>query len=231
MKEQLDKFCLTFEIIPAVDGRNLSDSDLRKYSKKDALRCIGRELSPGEIACALSHADMWRRIVDQNLDEVLILEDDVLIGEMLLRILHCRNRLPEDWELINFMTDARQVPFGSPVYDIYRACHFRHYANRTAALLINRKGAQKLLARVYPIRRAADGLTGRTYLTDLISYGITPQVAALSHFESDIWSVPHTPLPKSVSKKIQHLVKLFLPPVIFSIIWMIKNLRRRSTQE
>ena len=40
---------------------------------------------------------------------------------------------------------------------------------------------------VYPIRWAADGLTGITYITDLISYGVDPKVSSHSNFESDIW--------------------------------------------
>lgn len=35
------------------------------------------------------------------------------------------------------------------------------------------------------IRYDADGLTGRTYVTGLISYGIDPQVAALSDYAND----------------------------------------------
>lgn len=187
MEEQLKKFNLDYEIIRAVDGRNISPDDLKRYSKEEAIKCAGRELCRGEIACALSHAKMWERIIAENLDEVLIFEDDILIGEMLVRILNYRHNFPADWELINFMTSAKQIPFGAPIFDIYRACRFEVYANGACAYLINRAGAEKLTTHVYPIRWAADGLTGRTYITDLISYGVDPRVSALSDFESDIW--------------------------------------------
>jgi len=187
MEEQLRKLNLKFEITRAVDGRNIPENDLNRYSRKDAMKCAGRELSPGEIGCALSHAKMWERITMENLNEVLILEDDVIIGEMLIRILDFRHKFPVDWEFMNFVTSAKQIPLDVSIYDIYRACRFKGYANSTCAYFINRAGAKKLLSHVYPIRWAADGLTGRTYITDLISYGIDPKVAALSNFESDIW--------------------------------------------
>ncbi len=85
------------------------------------------------------------------------------------------------------MTSAKQIPFGAPIYDVYRACRFEGYANGACAYLLNRAGAKKLLSHVYPIRWAADGITGRTYITGLVSYGVDPRVVALSNFESDIW--------------------------------------------
>ena len=187
MEEQLKKFNLKFEIIKAVDGRNIVPDDLKHYSKKDAMKSLGRQLCRGEIGCALSHAKMWERIIAENLNEVLILEDDVVIGEMLIRILDFRHSFPVDWEFINFITSVKQIPFGAPIYDIYRACRFEDYANGACAYLINRAGAKKLSTHVYPIRWAADGLTGRTYITDLISYGVDPKVSSHSNFESDIW--------------------------------------------
>ena len=187
MAEQLKRLKLKFEFIRAVEGRSIKESDLQRYCKKDAIKCAGRALSPGEIGCALSHAKMWGRIVAENLNEVLILEDDVVIGETLIRILDVHHKFPADWELINFMTSAKQIPFGAPIYDVYRACRFEGYANGACAYLLNRAGAKKLLSHVYPIRWAADGTTGRTYITGLVSYGVDPRVVALSNFESDIW--------------------------------------------
>lgn len=187
MKEQLRKFNLRFEIIRAVDGRNIPERDLKCYSRQEAVKCAGRELSPGEVACALSHAKMWERLVAKNLNEVLVLEDDVVVGEMFMRILDLRHKFPAGWELVNFMTSAKQIPFGAPIYDIYRACRFKGYANGACAYLLNRAGAERLLSHVYPIRWAADGMTGRTYITGLVSYGIDPRVVALGSFESDIW--------------------------------------------
>jgi glycosyl transferase family 25 len=187
MEEQLKGLNLPFDFISAVDGSKLSTGELKLYSRKDALRCTGRELSRGEIGCALSHAGMWQRMMNEGIDEVLILEDDVVLGEMFIRVLQDRSRLPDDWELINFMTDVPQLPIGQPVCDIYRVCRFEGFANRTGAYLINRRGAEKLLKHVFPVRWPADGLTGRTYITGLVSYGIEPRLLILNHFESDIW--------------------------------------------
>ena len=186
MADQLRRLNWQFEIIPAVDGRCLSAEDLRYYSAQEALKFVSRELSPGEIGCALSHARIWERIVAVNIQEALIFEDDIEIKSELMGVLERRDAFPEDWELINFRTDVKKLPFGPPVYAQYHACRFKAYANRTAAYLINIKGAKKLLDHVYPIRLAADGLTGRTHISNLISYGVYPDLVELAKFPSMI---------------------------------------------
>ncbi|MBC8038597.1 MAG: glycosyltransferase family 25 protein [Rhizobiales bacterium] len=184
MERQLNELDWRFEMIPAVDSRYLGSEDLKYYSAQEAMKTIQREMKPGEIGCALSHARMWERIVAENIEEVLILEDDVAIKSELLDVLDSRSAFPGDWEFINFRTDVRKIPFGPPVYAEYKICHFQRYANRTCAYFINAKGASKLRDHVYPIRWAADGLTGRTYISGLVSYGIYPDLVELANFPS-----------------------------------------------
>jgi len=158
---------------------------------------------------------MWQRIIAENLCEVLILEDDVMIGEMLIRVLGARHQLPADFDMINLMTDVNQIPFGQPVCDIYRVCRFEGYANRTGAYLITRRGAEKLLSQAYPIRWPADGLTGRTYITSLISYGIEPRLLSLHHFESEIWGNENfTNLRSTFRAKSQKTMRRFFEGLI-----------------
>ena len=87
MVKQLQALNLQFEIVPAVDGKCLDSEDLKHYSAPEAIKAIQREMKPGEIGCALSHARMWERIVAENIEEVLILEDDVMIKSELLDVL------------------------------------------------------------------------------------------------------------------------------------------------
>lgn len=186
MEKQLTELQWQFEFIQALDGNCLNAEARKSYSAWQAIKIVKRELSPGEIGCALSHAKLWARIVAENIEEVLILEDDVLLTPDLMRVLERRHLFPADWELINLKTDAAKIPFGPSVYSNYRVCHFQEDANRTCGYLINHKGAKKLCTHVYPIRLAADGLTGRTSITKLVSYGIDPDLVRLADFPSMI---------------------------------------------
>jgi len=58
------------------------------YRAPVAVACIGRELAPAEIGCALTHLRLYERMMAQGIDLALILEDDAVIhpvcGEMLI---------------------------------------------------------------------------------------------------------------------------------------------------
>lgn len=189
MQQQFASLHLSYRIINASDGKNLSREELQKYSKRKALKAKGRELSTGEIGCALTHARIYQQMLIENLEEVLILEDDIVITQDLLQVLLQRRKFPPVWEAVNFAnTWAPAIPRGGTVYKNYEICRFKGIANRTSAYLINRQGAKKLIEHVYPIRLPADDLVGRTLMTGLHLYGVTPSVVALADFKSDIWS-------------------------------------------
>jgi len=61
MERQLRSLDLQFEIIEAIDGMLLGQRELEKYSKRLAMKTVGRELGSGEIGAALSHGNIWRR--------------------------------------------------------------------------------------------------------------------------------------------------------------------------
>jgi glycosyl transferase, family 25 len=189
MQQQFAALHLSHRIINATDGKILSREELRKYSKRHALKVKRRELSTGEIGCALTHAEIYQQMLDENLEEVLILEDDIVLTQDLLEVLLQRRKFPPGWEAVNFAnTWAQAIPLGEPVCKDYRMCRFKGIANRTSAYLLNRQGAKKLIEHVYPIRLPADDFVGLTQITKLRLYGITPSVVALADFESDIWS-------------------------------------------
>jgi glycosyl transferase family 25 len=201
MRKQLRKLNLDYEVIPAVNGAALSAEERKLYSPEMAVQCSKRELTLGEIGCMLSHIRMWERMLRERIRELLVLEDDVFIGQGIIEVLKNRKKLPRDWEFENFSTDAAQAPFGQFIADIYRASRHKEAAVRTSAYLINRKGAQKLLDHAYPIRYTADGLTWSTDVTGLVSYGIYPRVAVLSELESSIWTMDKFPRRSYAARK------------------------------
>lgn len=187
MTEQLDGLGVSWESVEGVDAQALDMQNVEAYSEEASLRDLGRPLVAGELACVMSHVAMWERIVREGIEEVLILEDDIRIGVGLLRVLAARSRLPPDYELINFLTDVAQVPFGPIVTDIYRASRHQGNANRASCYLLKRSGAAKLLDFALPIRMTPDEITGRTSLNRVVSYGVSPPAAALTDLPSSIW--------------------------------------------
>lgn len=188
MSEQMQQHGLDFDFFPAVDKRDLTERDLALYSPTAAILEFGRELCRGEIACALSHARIWQRIVSGGHAEALVLEDDVLPRIGLKAIIGNRNKLPDDYDFINFTTPVGQTPIGEPISGHYRAARHQYWAGSNGAYLLTLDGARKLLAHAFPIRFPSDNLTARVDITRLVSYGIHPGVVAHADgLPSRIW--------------------------------------------
>lgn len=227
MTKQLNALGLPFTVVEALDGDRLSESDWKLYSEDRARKFSGRELVRGEVGCALSHARMWERIVREDIPEAMIFEDDVHIGAAFPALLARRNRLPPDWELVNFSTNSAEEPFGDFLFDIYRASRHKDLPDLASAYLLNRRGARKLLDHAYPIGHTADGLTWRTDITGVVSYGVYPRVVILADFGSSIWSRGEIRRPGFLARKAAEAV-LIAKMVFrfFGITQLIKKIRR-----
>ena len=66
------RFDLEAEIFPGVDGRELSETELRELVSGQAREHLGR----GEIGCAFSHLGIYRDMMGKNIPIALVLEDD-----------------------------------------------------------------------------------------------------------------------------------------------------------
>lgn len=73
---ELKKTDLDYEIISAVDGRDL---DLGDPATVDPSLLTLTPFPAGVTGAALSHLSVYRRIVEDGLDEALVLEDDVML--------------------------------------------------------------------------------------------------------------------------------------------------------
>lgn len=70
---------LAFEFVDAVDGRHGLDLQYEdQIDRVGTQRRIGYALTDAEFACALSHLNVYRRIVSENVAYALILEDDAI---------------------------------------------------------------------------------------------------------------------------------------------------------
>jgi len=64
---QLNSRGLDFEIISGVDGRQLSAAEVSTvYSSARAQKFLGRQLTMGEIGCAMSHCKALARVVNDH---------------------------------------------------------------------------------------------------------------------------------------------------------------------
>lgn len=81
---QLKKTSLDYEIITAVDGRNLDLGDTSIIDPSmpfidPSLPVVDAGLAAGSAGAALSHLSVYRKVIADGLDEALVLEDDLIL--------------------------------------------------------------------------------------------------------------------------------------------------------
>ena len=100
MKQRLEG--INYEFFYGAYGR---DIDVQYYRSK------GSRLTRGQMGCALSHYQVYQKIVDENLQNVLILEDDCAFNQNIVELSEYYSELPEDYSVFYLGYDC---PFTSP---------------------------------------------------------------------------------------------------------------------
>ncbi|MEO7923531.1 MAG: glycosyltransferase family 25 protein [Chitinophagaceae bacterium] len=96
---------IDFEFFYGVDKNDLDETAIAAsyhYDKRNtlAIRQYFPPLNTGEIACSLSHRNIYQAMMDQNWKRVLVFEDDVVPDEQNLPLLFdALKELPANWEL------------------------------------------------------------------------------------------------------------------------------------
>lgn len=173
------------DFIKAVDGKRLSEKDLSTiYDKEEALRNLGRELTLGEIGCALSHIEIYKIIVEKNISYALILEDDISINFNLSKVIG--NLIKVDkWDLIllghhsgldNDYTQKSELSFWGRVKILpdYKICRLCGKGYGTYGYIITLNGAKKLLSQTKLITKPIDFYTSDSSILNV--YALDPVI-------------------------------------------------------
>lgn len=88
MKKRLDG--IEYEFFYGVYGRDLDVSEYRNR---------GSKLTRGQLSCALSHYKIYEKMVKEDLDNVLILEDDCAFNSNVIDIKKYYTQLPNNYSV------------------------------------------------------------------------------------------------------------------------------------
>lgn len=183
--KRLSSLNISFEFFDAIYGKDLtsyqlSEIDYEFYPKYYAAR---KPLTLGEIGCAMSHIQLYRRIIDNNIEQAIILEDDAIVYQDFEAIVRdILKKVPKRREII-FLEHgkAKSYPFKRNLIDGYRLVRYRSPSKsskrsitRATGYILTLAGAKKLMNYAYPIRMPADYLTGLLQITHIHAYGVEP---------------------------------------------------------
>ncbi|XP_076860430.1 procollagen galactosyltransferase 2 [Brachyhypopomus gauderio] len=185
MLNTLEVLGLQATLVDAVDGKALNSSQLRALGVdmmpdyKDPYS--GRVLTRGEIGCFLSHHSTWKRMVDRDLQRVLILEDDVRFEprfkKRLQIIMEDVDKVQLDWDLIYVGRKRMQVAQAEVSVEGVDNLVEADYSYWTLGYVLSLRGARKLLSphvfsRMLPVDEFLP-----------IMFNKHPNTAYMSHFE------------------------------------------------
>jgi glycosyl transferase family 25 len=172
MKGQLERLGMPFELFDAVDGRALSEEQVRGvYDEARARQTFWGPLNRGEIGCALSHIAIWKTIVEQRIDPALVLEDDAVLDPATPAVLEAlpRRMHPDDVVLL-VKTNDNTFFFRQAVLPGGRRLVYVNQPLYTATGYVLGPGAAaRLLARALPLRAPID-----FWYHDVGFRGVTP---------------------------------------------------------
>lgn len=159
MKMQLDALGLPYEIFDAIDGVALSPDFLKENHDAERARQLNRrDLSQGEIGCALSHLAIYKKMMAEDIPLALIFEDDALIGsqfpEVLERLIAQSNAEDETVMLLNH-TQKYSGWSGRKIDRSHRLVPAVN-AYCAHAYLVTQAAARKLYATLHPVHAVAD---------------------------------------------------------------------------
>jgi glycosyl transferase, family 25 len=186
MQAEFARVGMDFERFCAVDGLNLPDD--RKPYFCDAEGVLVSRLTPGEIGCYASHIGVWKRIVAMGVPAALVCEDDAMLPDDMVDVVaELLAVLPTGWDMVHLSRspDRAFKPL-EPLANGRSLIRHSRVPAGTAAYLISREGATKMLAPGTPRRWAVDHDTRWPWLFRMDVYGVNPPPVRLRNDQSVI---------------------------------------------
>jgi len=164
---------------------------LTSYNVMKGVRRSHHEIDKaGAIGCSLSHFKAWKHLVDSSAPAIIIFEDDAQVPvDFKARLATLLSDLEgkDDWDMITFYNTsfAGGLKGCNPTpSSAWSSCTSLMGAH---AYMLSRRGAQRLLARAYPIEMHVDAYMAYMARMDKIVMIWHPAMTVIQEFDdSDI---------------------------------------------
>jgi len=160
IQAQAEILGLEFEFFEAVDGRNgFTKAQEQGFDREKAWEKHKRILSDREIACAMSHALLYKKIAKSNhVEGAIIFEDDVALSFDFAELLASKalERSKEDF-IIFYHKRCFTFPWTvSNFFKRYNLCKPVLSASNAVGYFVSQKGAAAIYKNSWPICCVAD---------------------------------------------------------------------------
>lgn len=184
MANLLNRLDLKAEFINAVDGRAMPQSNWNAYDRKKTLRVYGVDMLETEIGCYLSHYRLYERMLREDIDIALIMEDDIECTPEFPQIIADLIADPDpEWLVVRLETQRGRVREAKkPLFTgrcVKKMRHAQLYKLNThilgfGAYLIRKEGAQRMLEYGRRIFMPIDQTMDRFWENGIAPYIVRP---------------------------------------------------------
>ena len=149
--KDFESFPIPFTRFSAIEGGHLT-FPVEGYNAPKFFSHLGREASPGEIGCFLSHISVIKLFLESNKEFALICEDDAMPTPYGYDAIQQAIEYAETWDLLRLFGSRHNTTFPyrrlSPHHNL---CTQITCMIPAAAYIVNRRAAEKLLRRLVPM--------------------------------------------------------------------------------
>ncbi|WP_120498304.1 glycosyltransferase family 25 protein [Kiloniella sp. EL199] len=145
IEDQFNSIELNYEFYKAIDGRELDWKSIKNYAHSYRLKEFGKDMTPNEIGCYLSHFTLFERILNEGHEMALIIEDDVKITKELPAVLKAIKNVKTPWDMIRLASSRdRKFEILEPITEIADLVKLKGNACGAVGYILNQSGAEKL---------------------------------------------------------------------------------------
>ncbi|NKB78706.1 glycosyltransferase family 25 protein [Ochrobactrum daejeonense] len=181
LKASADEFSIDLRRVDAVEGKLLAPDELADFDEAGFRRCHGKIAMPAEIGCYFSHIRALEAIVQAAEPFAVIVEDDVLFTSAFQPLVSQLAGL-NGWDAVK-LVNHRTAAFRP-----FRALNGRFSVGRcmhgplgsSAAYVVTREGAAKLLVAIRPMRVPYDVALERGWAGDYEIFTLDKPAVAFS---------------------------------------------------
>lgn len=174
MEDRLQQIGLSYTVFPGVDGKAEEARLLETVDKRAFERNMGRIILIGGIGCYHSHLSVWQTFLETDAPLALILEDDVVFHDDFREAVNTGLASIEHWDLLKLNCIRAKLPISQGKLGQYDLNAYLGPNTGTAAYLIKREIAAKLLDAMLPVTRATDHEINRFFKHKYRLRGLEP---------------------------------------------------------
>lgn len=153
MQHCFEELGIDAEIMDAVDGKTLNRTILETMGIRLMSNYVDpyhkRPMTMGEIGCFLSHYYIWKKVIENDYESVMVLEDDVRFEPFFRNkinfVLNELRRLNTNWDLV-YLGRKRMQEQEEPLVEGSQFLVHAGYSYWTLGYILSSQGAKKLLA-------------------------------------------------------------------------------------